>query len=166
MTGPSVENIPGPLEEADRGTKRVRTEDTVGPAEVPTNATVDAELDSFLSSLSAIPVESPAQTTAPPTATNKSKYKPSQPETQTFYSSAPITNAPPATKGSTISAGATAASNPFAGRLVKSVDIGPELPADDVEDEAQETEAERRAREQREEREEIMGRLEDEQRAQ
>ncbi|KAJ9098503.1 hypothetical protein QFC20_005928 [Naganishia adeliensis] len=165
MTGPSVEEV---SEEADRGTKRVRTEDA-GPVDVPvTNNTVDAELDSFLSSLSAIPAETPAEiTSAPTTTTNKSKYKPSQPETQTFYESAAITIAPPATKSSaTISSGATAASNPFAGRLVRNVDIGPELPADDAEEEEEETEAERRAREQREEREEIMGRLEDEQRAQ
>lgn len=165
MTGPSVEEV---SEEADRGTKRVRTEDTAGPVDVPpTDNTVDAELDSFLSSLSAIPSEAPAEITSAPTiTTNKSKYKPSQPETQTFYESAAITLAPAAAKGSTISSGATAASNPFAGRLVRNVDIGPELPADDAEEEEEETEAERRAREQREEREEIMGRLEDEQRAQ
>lgn len=165
MTGPAVEDVPGPAEEADRGTKRVRTEDTAGPVEVPPSTTVDAELDSFLSSLSTIPVDAPAEITAAPTTVNKSKYKPSQPETQTFYSSA-ASIAPPPPKGTTISSGATAASNPFAGRLVKNVDIGPALPADDVEEEEQETEAERRAREQREEREEIMGRLEDEQRAQ
>lgn len=171
MTGPSVEDVLAPAAEADgvdRGTKRVRTQDTAGPVDVPANTTsVDAELDSFLSSLSAIPAEVSAEPT-PAATVNKSKYKPSQPETQTFYESAPITIAPAPTKNgsATISSGATAASNPFAGRLVKNVDIGPELPADDAVEEEEETEAERRAREQREEREEIMGRLEEEQRAQ
>ncbi|GHJ83668.1 hypothetical protein NliqN6_0070 [Naganishia liquefaciens] len=165
MTGPTVEDVPAGAE-ADRG-KRVRTDDAPGPVDTsPANSLVDAELDDFLSSLSAIP-DIPAET-EPPVPANKSRYKPSQPETQTHYESAAVLNAPPPTKSTAISSGATAASNPFAGKLTKKVDIGPALPAEDVTEEAEEeeTEAERRAREQREEREEIMDRLEEEQRAQ
>lgn len=167
MTGPTVEDVSpaAETENGDRG-KRVRTDDVAGPVDTPpANATVDAELDLFLSSLSAIP-DIPAEPT-PSAPANKSRYKTSQPETQTHYESAPVINAPPATKSTAISSGATAASNPFAGKLVKKIDIGPALPADDgAEEEEEETEAERRAREQREEREEIMDRLEEEQRAQ
>lgn len=167
MVGPTVEDVPSAAaEEGDRGMKRVRTDDVAGPISTPpANSIVDAELDDFLSSLSAIPdVPVEPASTAP---ANKSRYKPSQPETQTHYESAPIINAPPPTKSTAISSGATAASNPFAGKLTKKVDIGPALPANDVAEEIEEeTEAERRAREQREEREEIMDRLEEEQRAQ
>lgn len=178
MEGPSLEEEKGAVqdEEAmDRSTKRVRTK---GEAEVGqeqqsgATTTVDAELDSFLSSLSSIPVpESEPTPIATAATTSKSKYKPSQPETQTFYESAPIKNALPATtKGSsTISSNATAASNPFAGRLQERTAVGPEKPSDEAveeEEEEEETPAQKRAREQREEREEIMGRLEEEQRAQ
>lgn len=166
MEGPTVEDVaPAAAEDGDRGMKRVRTDDVAGPVDTPTtDTTVDRELDLFLSSLSAIP-DIPAEPT-PAAPANKSKYKTSQPETQTHYESAPVINAPPPTKSTAISSGATAASNPFAGKLVKKVDIGPALPTEEVEEEEEETEAERRAREQREEREEIMDRLEEEQRAQ
>ncbi|KAJ9115422.1 hypothetical protein QFC22_005179 [Naganishia vaughanmartiniae] len=178
MEGPTVEetkDVAQDEEIADRSTKRVRTK---GDAEAGqgqqggSTATVDAELDSFLSSLSSIPTPDPAPALAPAaTTTSKSRYKPSQPETQTFYESAPIKNALPATtKGSsTISSSATAASNPFAGRLQERIAVGPEKPSDEAveeEEEEEETPAQKRGREQREEREEIMSRLEEEQRAQ
>ncbi|KAJ9102984.1 hypothetical protein QFC19_004541 [Naganishia cerealis] len=175
MVGPAAEepkDIVQGEETTDRGTKRIRTNGGAEPSQgqsTGTPTTVDAELDSFLSSLSSLPAADP-EPAVTSTTTNKSKYKPSQPETQTFYESAPIKNALPApTKGSTtISSSATAASNPFAGRLVERTTVGPEKPTDEAveEEEEEETPAQKRAREQREEREEIMSRLEEEQRAQ
>ncbi|KAJ9094986.1 hypothetical protein QFC21_005779 [Naganishia friedmannii] len=179
MEGPIVEGEKVVVQEeetGDRNTKRLRTKNDAEAGrgqQSGMTTTLDAELDSFLSSLSSIPAAEPES--APiTTTTSKSKYKPSQPETQTFYESAPIKNALPATtKGSsTISSNATAASNPFAGRLQERTAVGPEKPSDEAveeeeeEEEEEETPAQKRAREQREEREEIMSRLEEEQRAQ
>jgi zinc finger protein 830 len=159
-----------PIDENDSEPAKKKTR-TDAPSSVP-NPVIDAELDSFLSSLSALPtlpseIPEPSTSTSNPKTQTKKPYKPSQQETQTAYESAPSLILP---NTSSISAAPSAASNPFAGRLTVQEDIeGPVVPTaeDGAEDEEEEeTEPERRARLEREEREEIMDRLEEESRAQ
>jgi zinc finger protein 830 len=148
----------------DRGGKRRRLDDVasvdVGPSvemtttaddenidEPPASApsapapAIDAELDSFLSSIAADitapnTTEEKTASAAPP---RQKMYKPSQPETQVSYEAAPMRNLP-----------------------ANSQTTG----GDDGKEEEEETEGDRRRREEREEKEEIMDRLMDEQRAQ
>lgn len=133
-------------------------------------AAVDDELDSFLSSIAAIPAE-PVETPQASTSKSRKPYKPAEPDTQTSYEAAPSLILPAASgeeDSSTITAGATAATNPFASRLAAGAvgPVAPTGPAVEEEEEEEETDAQRRERLQREEREEIMDRLAEETRAQ
>lgn len=140
-------------------------------------ASVDNELDDFLASLSAIPPPKPeiAESSSAPTPTTiKQPYRLSstQTETQTSYESAPIRLIHDSGVAASSNDSTSATSKQGNGAYVP---IGGVAPApgggmgDDAEEEPEvkrETNAERVAREKREEREEILGRLEEEQRAQ
>lgn len=162
------ENAEGPAR------KKARIAEPSGGSGAPPvpPAPVDDELDSFLSSIASLPAE-PAETPQASGAATKSRksYKPSEPETQTSYEAAPSLILPAASGDddpSSISAGATAAMNPFASRLASGA-AGPAAPAGpeaEEEEEEEETDAQKRERLQREEREEIMDRLAEETRAQ
>lgn len=167
---------------ADEGPARKRTktnnahdnQDETAKA-APSNPSIDAEMDSFLSSLATLPPPEPASktTATAATATKKALFKSTVTEAPTSYEAAPVLIAPASSTNerstTTISAAPSAASNPFAAKLSSNVD-GPEpLPEaqqQDEEEAPEETEAEKRERLIREEREEIMDRLEEETRAQ
>jgi hypothetical protein len=141
--------------------KKAKRDDTVGTSKP--SSIMDDELDLFLSTLASVQAESSSAPT-PEVLNPKRLYKTSQPETVTLFEAAPMLIGPE--NGNTIVAQATAATNPFAGRVAPEFE-GPVAPLAELEEEeVEESEATRRARLEKEEREEIMDRLEEETRVQ